>query len=100
MMTAISVFSGAPQLLKEVAETIENDVLPELRKQSGFLGTKLYRRRDGIELVQCTDWDSLDAHDVSSTSAEMAMVGRRLMELLDSGSVELYVDTYEIAATA
>ena len=100
MMTAINIFSGGQSQLREVAATIESDILPVLRTQQGFQGSRLYRRCDGIELVQCTDWDSLEAHDASADSAEVAMVGMRLAELLDSGAIEMYVDAYEMAASA
>ena len=99
MITAINVFSGAQNQLEEIAETIEQDVLPALSKQSGFISSRLYRRCDGIELVQCTDWESFEHQEASVDSAEMAMVGARLAELLDSGAIEMQVDAYEIAAT-
>ncbi|MBT8077893.1 MAG: antibiotic biosynthesis monooxygenase [Gammaproteobacteria bacterium] len=100
MMTAINIFSGGQSQLREVAAAIESEILPTLRKQHGFRGSRLYRRCDGIELVQCTDWESLADHDASSDSAELAMVGMRLADLLDSGEIEMYVDAYEIAASA
>ena len=99
MMTAINIFSGGQSQLRDVAETIESDILPALRKQHGFLGSRLYRRHDGIELVQCTDWQSIADHENCADSAEMAMVGLRLAELLDSGDIEMYVDAYEIAVS-
>jgi len=100
MMTAINIFSGGQDQLRDVATTIETDILPALQKQSGFIGSRLYRRCDGVELVQCTDWESMEHHEASGDSAEMAMVGMNLAELLDSGDIEMYVDAYEIAATA
>jgi hypothetical protein len=100
MMTSINVFSGAVHNLEQIATTIKSEILPTLRKQEGFMGCRLYRRCDGIELVQCTDWESLTNHETSIDSAELAMVGLRLMELLDSGEVEMHVDAYEITATA
>ena len=69
--------------------------LPIFARQPGFLSARVYRSHDGIRILTLLQWASQEDHEACMQSPDWAQCDPRFSALLDRGTMQMDVRTYE-----
>lgn len=73
--------------------------LPIFAQQPGFLSARIYRSHDGTRILTLLQWDSPAAHEACMQSPDWAQCDPQFTVLLDRGTMQMDVRTYEPMVT-
>jgi len=69
--------------------------LPIFARQPGFVSAKVYRSQDGTRVLTWLQWASQADHEACMLSPDWAQCDPRFTSLLDRGTIQMDVRTYE-----
>lgn len=69
--------------------------LPVFAQQPGFLSAQVFRSHDGMRILTWLQWESQADHEACMQSQDWAQCDPRFSTLLDRGTIQMDVRTYE-----
>ena len=92
--TVIVRFTLMNASVDDVLERV-NGVMPILERQDGYIDATLLVREGGTELINVIRWRERACHDRCQTDPDMIAAGLGLLELIQTGGVNIGVEVYE-----
>jgi len=86
-----------PESLQEDVLRLAEDNLPIFARQPGFISAQVYHSHDQTRVLTLLQWESRAAHEACMLSPEWAQCNPQFSVLLDRGTMQMDVRTYETA---
>lgn len=86
-----------PENLQEDVLRLAQSNLPIFQRQPGFLSARIYHSHDGTRILTALQWASRAAHEACMLSPDWGQCDPQFSVLLDRGTMEMDVRTYEPA---
>ncbi len=83
---------------REIIELAQRN-LPIFARQPGFLSAQIYGSHDGTRILTLLQWDSPAAHEACMQSPDWAQCDPQFTVLLDRGTMQMDVRTYDPIVT-
>ncbi len=96
VFTVMVFLKSEPDLQDDLVKLSEKTA-PKFADQPGFISQTMHKSHDGTSLVSYLQWRCKDDHEKCMENPDLKEAGAELMELIESGKVEMQVQTFDIA---
>ena len=104
-MVHMQAGSSVPVLVKtttppELFDTVLDiclELTPIFARKTGFVSARLMKNRERNEILNVLVWRSMEHHEACRSDPELVSAGKGLMEMVESGRVEMEATVYEVA---
>lgn len=92
---AVNIFTVANSADQSELVAVASELAGYISNLTGFIDQEITRSSDGKRVVVITHWQTPADHYACFESKEQPPVGQRMIELIQSGRVEMHLDLYE-----